>query len=283
MNDESVSSHDLTPYHFDLLAGFLRKESGIVLKPENSYSLRAKLLPLAREWGFDGLDHLVTHIHRQRHNREVVEALLDALTIKETSFFRDAKPFDVLRRRILPDLAAKRGTRPLKLWSAACSTGQEAVTLAILLQQVLHAERAQRSVVVGTDVSEDAIARARKAVYSQLEVERGLSADLLLRFFEPVAAGYRPAQSLQRLIRYQSVNLVDTDFPLSQFDVVMCRNVLIYFDDEGKRRALDTIYRRMAQDGYLITGAGEDPQRVDPRFQRVLVDGLQCFRKGPEG
>ena len=278
-----MSSHDLTPYHFDLLAQFLREESGIILKPESSYSLRAKLQPLAQEWGFDGLNDLVDHIHRRRHNPEVVGVLLNALTIKETSFFRDTRPFDVLRRRILPDLAAHRGNRELKLWSAASSTGQEAVTLAILLQQVLPGERANRSLVVGTDVSEQALARARKAVYSKLEVERGLSPEMLMRFFEPVAEGYRPSQALRRMIRYQSLNLVNTDFPLSQFDVVMCRNVLIYFDDEGKRQALDTIYRRMASDGYLVTGAGEDPHRVDSRFQRVLVDGLQCFRKAPTG
>lgn len=278
-----MSSHDLSPYYFNLLAQFLRKESGIILKPESSYSLPSKLQPLAREWGYDGLNDLVSHIHRQRHNPEVVEALLNALTIKETSFFRDRKPFDVLRRRILPDLAAKRGTRELKVWSAACSTGQETVSLAILLRQVLTGERANRNVVVGTDVSEEAISRARKAVYSGPEVERGLSPELLERFFEPVAGGYRPAQELRRMIRYQGMNLLDTDFPLSRFDVVMCRNVLIYFDDEGKRLALDNLYRRMARDGYLFTGAGEDPQRVDSRFQRVLVDGLQCFRKAPSG
>ncbi|MEF8792091.1 CheR family methyltransferase [Thiohalorhabdus sp.] len=276
-----MSSPDLSPYYFDLLAQFLRKESGIILKPETSYSVRFKLQPLARGWGFEGLNDLVEHIHRRRHNPEVVAALLNALTIKETSFFRDTKPFDVLRQRILPDLAAQRGTPDLKLWSAACSTGQEAVTLAILLQQVLPREHADRSVVVGTDVSEEALSRARKAVYSKLEVERGLSPELLRRFFEPVAGGYRASPALRRLIRYQSLNLVDTDFPMSQFDVVMCRNVLIYFDDKGKRGALDNIYRRMASDGYLFTGAGEDPQRLDSRFLRVLVDGLQCFRKAP--
>jgi len=276
-----MSSHDLSPYYFDLLAQFLKKESGIVLKPEKSYSLRSKLQPLAQQWGYEGLNDLVSHVHRERHNPEVVDAILNALTIKETSFFRDTKPFEALSRRILPELAEKRGSRELQLWSAACSTGQETLSLAILLHQILPRDRANRSMVVGTDVSFEAISRAKKGIYSELETGRGLSPELLERFFEPVEGGYRPVDELLSMIRYWGVNLLDPDFPMSRFDVVMCRNVLIYFDDEGKRRALDQIHRRLASDGYLITGAGEDPQRVDPRFQRVLVDGVQCFRKDP--
>lgn len=276
---DPMSSHDLSPHYFELLAQFLKKESGIILKPEKSYSLRAKLQPLAREWGYDGLNDLVSHVYRQRQNPQVVEAILNALTIKETSFFRDSRPFEVLRSRILPELAEKRGSRELKLWSAACSTGQEAISLAILLHQVLTRERADRSLVVGTDVSDEAISRARKAVYSEMEVGRGLSPETFRQFFEPAEGGHRPVRHLRDMVRYRGVNLLDPDFPLSRFDVVMCRNVLIYFDDEGKARALDNIHRRLADDGYLFTGAGEDAQRVDPRFQRVDVDGAQCYRK----
>jgi chemotaxis protein methyltransferase CheR len=274
-----MSSHDLSPYYFELLAKFLRKEAGIILKPEKSYSLRSKLQPLAREWGYEGLNDLVTHVYRERHNPEVVDAILNALTIKETSFFRDSKPFDVLRSRILPELAEKRGTRELKLWSAACSTGQEAVSLAILLREVLPEERANRSMVVGTDVSAEAISRAKAARYSELEMRRGVSPEVRRRFFEPAGDGYRPAKELLTMIRYREMNILDPDFPLSRFDAVLCRNVLIYFDDEGKRRALDNIHRRMADDGFLFTGAGEDAQRMDSRFQRERVDGVQCFRK----
>jgi chemotaxis protein methyltransferase CheR len=274
-----MSSNDLSPYYFDLLAKFLQKESGIVLKPEKSYSLRSKLQPLAREWGYEGLNDLVTHVYRERQNPEVVDAILNALTIKETSFFRDSKPFDVLRSRVLPELAEKRGTRELKLWSAACSTGQEAVSLAILLREVLPPERASRSLVMGTDVSAEAIMRAKQARYSELEMRRGVSPEVRRRFFEQTDDGYRPSREILNMIRYREMNLLDPDFPLSRFDVVLCRNVLIYFDDEGKRQALENIHRRMADDAYLFTGAGEDAQRVDSRFQRERVDGVQCFRK----
>lgn len=275
-----MSSNDLSPYYFELLANFLRKESGIILKPEKSYSLRSKLQPLAREWGYEGLNDLVTHIHRERHDPEMVDAILNALTIKETSFFRDNRPFDVLRSRILPDVAEKRGKRELKLWSAACSTGQEAVSLAILLRQVLPGDRANRSLVFGTDVSAEAIERAKRAVYSELEMRRGIADEVRRRFFESVEEGYRPSKDILNMIRFREMNILEPDFPLSRFDVVLCRNVLIYFDDEGKRQALDNIYRRMADDGYLFTGAGEDAQRMDDRFQRERIDGVQCFRKG---
>ncbi|MFB6259868.1 MAG: protein-glutamate O-methyltransferase CheR, partial [Thiohalorhabdaceae bacterium] len=153
-----------------------------------------KLQPLAQEWGYEGLNDLVTHIYRERQNPEVVDAILNALTIKETSFFRDDKPFDVLRSRILPDLAEKRGKKELKLWSAACSTGQEAVSLAILLREVLPADRANRSLVFATDVSAEAIDRAKKAVYSELEMRRGVTSEVRRRFFEPADEGYRPTK-----------------------------------------------------------------------------------------
>jgi len=274
-----MDNQDLSPYYFDLLAQFLRKESGIVLKPEKSYSLRSKLQPLAKEWGYDTLNELVTHLYRERNNPEVVDAILNALTIKETSFFRDQKPFEALKKTILPELAERRGGRELKVWSAACSTGQEAISLAITLREILDPARADRSLVMGTDVSAEAVSRAKEGVYSELEMRRGVSPEVRRRFFEPVEGGYRPAKEIRNMLRYRELNLLEPDFPLSRFDVVLCRNVLIYFDDEGKRKALENVHKRMADDGYLFTGAGEDAQRMDARFQRERIDGVQCFRK----
>ena len=270
---------ELSPYYFNILAEFLRKESGIVLKPEKSYSLRSKLRPLVAEWGFDSLNDLVLHVQRERHDPEVVDAILNALTIKETSFFRDDRPFRVLRERIVPELAEQRGRQDLKLWSAACSTGQEAVSLAILLRETLPPERADRSEVLGTDVSEDAIAYAEAGVYSGLEMRRGLDEAIWQQYFEPGSSGYRPVPAVRRMMRYRALNILNPDFPLPRFDIVLCRNVLIYFDDDGKAQALDTVYKRLANDGYLLTGAGEDAQRMDPRFERVRIDGVQCYRK----
>ena len=274
---------DLSPQNFELLAEFLRKESGIVLKPEKSYSLRSKLQPLAREWGYSDLNDLVTHIYRERPNPEVVDAILNALTLKETSFFRDQKPFQVLKSHILPELAERRGGKDLKVWSAACSTGQEAISLAIALRDVLEPKRADRSLVLGTDVSAEAVARAKKGIYSELEMRRGVTPELRRRYFEKVEGGYQPVKEIRQMLRLREMNLLEPELPLSRFDVVLCRNVLIYFDDEGKRQALDNIHRRMADDGYLLTGAGEDAQRMDSRFQRERVDGVQCFRKSAQG
>jgi chemotaxis protein methyltransferase CheR len=272
---------DLSPQNFELLAEFLRKESGIVLKPEKAYTLRSKLQPLAQKWGYQSLDDLVSHVYRERHNPDVVDAILNALTIKETSFFRDQKPFEVLRRHVLPELAERRGSNELKLWSAACSTGQEAISLAIALYEALGEDALNRSQIVGTDVSKEAILKAKEGVYTDLEMKRGVDPEVRKRYFQPEGEGWRPNPELLRPIRFREMNLLQPDSPLPRFDVVLCRNVLIYFDEAGKQKALKEVRSRLADDGYLFTGAGEDAQRVDSHFKRERIEGVQCFRKQP--
>jgi chemotaxis protein methyltransferase CheR len=211
-----------------------------------------------------------------------VDAILDALTIKETSFFRDQKPFEVLRSHVLPELAERRGRPEVKLWSAACSTGQEVISLAIALYEALGEEALNRSQILGTDVSKQAIIRAQEGIYTDLEMKRGVDPEVRKKYFQPAEEGWRPIPELMRPVRFREMNLLEPDYPLPRFDVIMCRNVLIYFDDEGKQKALKEIRARMAADGYLFTGAGEDAQRVDPHFKRERVEGVQCFRKQAE-
>jgi len=272
--------NELSPFYFDLLARVLRKEAGILLRPEKTYSLRAKLRPLANRWGFTHLNELITHVHRERHNPQVVDAVLNALTIKETRFFRDGRPFDLIRERILPHLARDRGERGLRIWSAACSNGQEAVSLAILLREALPPAQADRSLVVGTDVSEEAISRAREAVYTGEETQRGLPPAMRQRHFAPVSGGYRLLPEVRRLVRYRTLNLVaPVEFPLSRFDLILCRNVLIYLDEPSKGKALANVHSRLASDGYLLTGAGEDARRLHSGFQSESGDGIAWYRK----
>jgi chemotaxis protein methyltransferase CheR len=270
----------LHPDRFQELADFVHRKSGIVLKPEHASSVEAKLQPLAEHWGLRGVDGLVDHLRRQRHNPAVMDEILNALTIKETSFFRDQTPFRVLQAQVLPELARAHPNRPLKLWSAACSTGQEAISLAITAWETLGRQGVrpeQVAEIVGTDVSEAAVARARQGTYSGVETARGLTTTQRDRYFEPVAEGWRLRPEWQRMIRYRPMNLLEPDFPLPQFDVVCCRNVLIYFDPEGKRRALDEVARRLRPDGYLFTGAGEDPVRFHDGFRRTRREGVQLF------
>jgi len=267
---------------YEELAEIVRKESGIVLKPEHANSVRAKLQPLAEHWGLRGVDELIARMRRERHNPTVMEEVLNALTIKETSFFRDQTPFRVLKSRILPELAHANPNRPLKLWSAACSTGQEAISLAITVWEALGSSGSQPqrlAEIVGTDVSEAAVARAKRGIYTEVEMRRGLTQQQRQRYFEAVDEGWRLRSDLQNMIRYRAMNLLDPDFPLPHFDVVMCRNVLIYFDNEGKRQALDEVERRMRANSYLLTGAGEDPARVHDGFERSRIDGVQVFQK----
>lgn len=272
--------NELSPFYFDLLARVLRKEAGILLRPEKTFSLRAKLRPLADQWRFTHLNELITHVHRERHNPEVVDAILNALTIKETRFFRDGRPFDLIRERILPRLAQERGERGLRIWSAACSNGQEAVSLAILMREILPPAQADRCLVVGTDVSEEAISRARQGVYTEDETQRGLTPAMRQRHFTPVPGGYRLRPELRQLLRYRTLNLVEpVEFPLSRFDLILCRNVLIYLDDSSKGKALASVHSRLASDGYLVTGAGEDARRLHSGFQSESGDGIAWYRK----
>jgi chemotaxis protein methyltransferase CheR len=267
---------------FQELADFVHWECGIVLKPEHAASVRGKLQPLAEQWGLAGVEELIGHLRRERHNPAVMEEVLNALTIKETSFFRDRTPFHSLKTRVLPELAEKHPNRPLRLWSAACSTGQEAVSLAITAWEALgkRGSRPERAAeIVATDVSGGAVERAKKAVYSEMEMHRGLTPEQRARYFEPVEGGWRLRPDLQRMIRYRTMNLLEPDPRLPHFDVVLCRNVLIYFDAEGKYQALDEVVRRMWPHGYLFTGTGEDPVRLHEGFQRIRMDGVQLFRK----
>lgn len=275
---------EISPENFDLLASFIRKEAGIVLKPEKRQVVSLKLKPLVQGWGLKDLNDLVLHVYRQRSNPEVVDAVLNALTIKETSFFRDRRPFDALRQEILPALSEARGGRQLKMWSAACSTGQEPVSLAITLNEALGkvgSEHLVQGQLVGTDVSAAAIARAKEGIYGDLEIRRGVTPDVRRRYFQEVEGGWKPIPGILRMIRYREMNILEPDFPLPQFDLVLCRNVLIYFENREKKRALDHIHQRMRDDAYLLTGAGEEPHRVHDGFAQERVAGLQVFRKIP--
>ena len=267
---------------FNELADFVYKQSGIILKTQHAQSVQMKLQPLAETWGLKDVDELVAHLQRQRNNAKVIDEVLNALTIKETSFFRDRRPFDAMRKTIFPELAEKRGNRPIKLWSAACSTGQEPLSLAITAIEALGGAQTPADKVVnilGTDISEAAVARAKEGLYPDLEIRRGVTPEVLRRFFQQDGDGWRPNPDLRRAIRYRVMNLQAPDFPLPQFDVISCRNVLIYFDPDGKKAALDEIHRRLRPDGYLFTGAGEDPARMHDGFTRLRVGGVQCFQK----
>lgn len=256
----------MKPSSFETIAACLRNGSGLVIGPDKTYLLEARLGRILREKGLPGLDALAERIAVGR-DPALVREVVEAMTTNESFFFRDDKPFAHFRTHALPRLLAARppGAR-LRIWSAAASSGQEAYSLAMILD-ACRAQMASRPVeILGTDISREQIARARAGLYTQFEVQRGLPVQMLVRHFRKEGANWRISEALRAMATFREFNLLDDLRPLGQFDVVFCRNVLIYFDQPTKRRVLEAIARQMQPDGLLYLGGAETVLGITDRF-----------------
>lgn len=240
-----------------IVADLLFSRTGQHLSESRRWRIQTALAGLFRERGISNLDQLVCLLADPRETtlaQDVVEALLN----NETYFFRDRIMFDLLARVVLPDLAARRaGSRRLTIWSAGCSTGQEALSLAMLFAEEPQRWDGWRIDILGTDISSKAIAAARAGCYSQFEIQRGLGVSQMLRWFDETPAGWRPRREIARTIRFDRRNLLDRPPGRGSFDLVLCRNVLLYFDRINRARAFDRLDEALAPDGWLMIGAGE--------------------------
>jgi chemotaxis protein methyltransferase CheR len=240
-----------------ILAGLLEARTGQQLTMSRRWRLETALSSLLRERGIATLDELITILVMGREpslSQQVVEALLN----NETYFFRDRAPFDVLQRHALPELALRRHkTKRLRIWSAGCSTGQEVYSLAMLFAEEPDQWRGWTIDIVGTDVSNGCIDRARAGAYSQFEVQRGLGINQMIKWFEECADGWRAVEPLRKPVRFQVHNLLEPPPHPGGFDIVLCRNVLLYLSPEKKTLAFERIAGAMAPDGWLMLGAGE--------------------------
>ncbi|MBW8268404.1 CheR family methyltransferase [Caldovatus aquaticus] len=256
------------------LAALVKARSGIVLTPDKAYMLETRLAPLLARTGLASLDALAARLRggasaaTEALAREVVEAL----TTHESSFFRDGWPFDHLRQ-MLPRLAAARPAgQPLRIWSAACSTGQEAYSVAMLAADpaTWRGAAPPRIEILGTDIAREVLARAREGLYSQFEVQRGLPVQLLVRHFRPEGDGrWRIAPELRAVVRFEEFNLLSDPRPLGRFDVILCRNVLIYFDAPTKTAVLEALAGQLAPDGVLYLGGAETVLGLTDRFRPI--------------
>jgi chemotaxis protein methyltransferase CheR len=214
---------------------------------------------------------------QRRPDSVAVRAIVDALTTNETSWFRDREPFSALTDSVLPQLVQAGGaSRRLRIWSAACSSGQEPYSLAITLQQFLPAGWTYE--ILGTDISAEMVARAEAGAYSQVEVNRGLPANLLVQYFERAGTQWRVTPTLRRRVSFQRMNLAAPLPPMAGFDVVFLRNILIYFDVETKRRVLRNVGKVLRPDGWLFLGAAETTIGVDNTFDRVAAGRTSAYR-----
>ena len=240
-----------------ILAGLLEARTGQQLTMSRRWRIETALSALLRERGIATLDELITILVMGKEpslSQRVVEALLN----NETYFFRDRAPFDLLQRYALPELAKRRhDSRRLRIWSAGCSTGQETYSLAMMFAEEPEKWQGWTVDILGTDVSTSCIDRAREGVYSQFEVQRGLAIGQMIRWFEECTDGWRAIEQLRKPLRFQVHNLLEPFPHPGGFDIVLCRNVLLYLSPDKKELAFDRLIPSMADDGWLMLGAGE--------------------------
>ena len=259
----------MKPHAFETLAACLRTGSGLIIGPDKIYLLEARLGRILKQQGLRDLNALAEHLAGGRAptlEREVIEAM----TTNESFFFRDDTPFTHFRTHALPRLLAARGPGArLRIWSAASSSGQEAYSLAMILAEC-RAELAGRIAdIIGTDISREQLTRAQEGLYTQFEVQRGLPMQMLVRHFKRDGTNWRINEALRAMTSFREWNLLADLRPLGQFDVVFCRNVLIYFDQPTKSCVLDAIARQMPPDGLLYLGGAETVRGITDRFAAV--------------
>ena len=275
-----------------ILAGLLEARTGQQLTMNRRWRIETALSALLRERGIATLDELITILVMGKEpalSNQVVEALLN----NETYFFRDRAPFDLLARHALPKLAARRDPgRRIRIWSAGCSTGQEVYSIAMLFAENPDKWRGWTIDVLGSDVSAGVVDRARSGTYTQFEVQRGLGINQMIRWFEECDDGWRAVEPLRKVVRFQVHNLMEAPPHPGDFDIVLCRNVLLYLTPEKRRIAFDRLASALAPDGWLMLGAGETVIGQTERFgadvearglyRRTDGDAVVEKRAGPD-
>jgi chemotaxis protein methyltransferase CheR len=257
----------VTPFDYEFLRKCLKERSGLVLSADKQYLVESRLLPVARRAGFAGLSELVEAL-KFGNDPTLMIAVVEAMTTNESFFFRDKVPFEHFRTIVMPALVAtRRHARSIRIWCAAASTGQEPYSLAMCLKAMERDITGWRIEILATDLSGEVLEKARQGLYTQFEVQRGLPIQLLLKHFMQVGELWQIAPELRAMVKYRQLNLLSDFSKLGPFDLIFCRNVLIYFDQETKIDVLERLARVTASDGYLVLGAAE-----------TVVGLTNCFR-----
>jgi chemotaxis protein methyltransferase CheR len=269
----------LAEQDFRYIQDLVRERAAIVLEPGKEYLAVTRLDPLVRRAGLGSLAELVAAL-REEQTSALHEEVVDALTTNETTWFRDVAPFESLRTHVLPDLIErKRLSRTLFIWSAGCSSGQEPYSLAMLIREDFPELDDWQISIVGTDVSAAMLERARAGLYGQIEVNRGLPAHLLIKYFHRAGVRWELDTRIRSMVRFQRQSLVGPWTNLPVMDLVLMRNVMIYFDTPTKRQVLGRVRDVLAPHGYLLLGSAETTLHIDDAFQRLAVGPTGWYRR----
>ena len=269
----------LTDQEFNIFQSELKERSGITIEKDKLYLLESRLMPVAKKHGLEDLSALAQHISAPAGSA-VINEVVEAMTTNETSFMRDSKPFKRFRELILPDLMEnKKNGRTIRIWCAACSSGQEPYSLAIILDEMKEKLTGWTVEILATDISEEMVERAKAGVYTQFEVQRGLSVQHLVKYFTQEEEKWIINPALKTPITFNTFNLLDSYRQHGKFDIIFCRNVLIYFEKELKINILDRMSEVINPDGYLLLGGAEtvlgltEHWKPVPGFNGIYIDG----------
>ena len=271
----------LKPEDFDFLAKLLKERSGLIITPDKAYLLESRLMPVARARNLKSLDEIVAKMRMR--DEALAREVTEAMTTNESFFFRDSKPFDQFKDTVLPAMTqARSGKRAIRIWSAACSSGQEAYSLAMILKEESAKLAGWRIEIIGTDISQEMLEKAKAGLYSQYEVQRGLPIQYLVKYFKKKDESWQIDPAIRAMVQFREFNLLQDMKMLGQFDVVFCRNVLIYFDQPTKSRVLDNVSRQMPDDGILYLGGAETVLGISDRFKPMPNQrGIYCVTRDP--
>lgn len=268
----------LGPTEFTYVRDLVRDQAAIVLDDSKAYLVESRLSPVARKHGATSVGALVGRLRAERFgplHREVVQAM----TTNETLWFRDRTPFEALQHHLLPELIRQRGRdQTISMWSAACSSGQEPYTIAMILRDHFPQLSSWKVRILASDLSEAMVGQARSGRYTQVEVNRGLPTPLLLRHFHQFGPYWQVKDELRRMVQFGCVNLAEPWPTLPPLDIVLLRNVMIYFDVATKREILARVRRVLRPGGYLVLGTSETTLQIDDAFQRVQVGGATFYQ-----
>ena len=266
---------------FSYISQFVREHAAIVIDPSKAYLVSSRLEPLAKEVGFNGIGQMVASL-KSKGCPDLQKKVIDAMTTNETSFFRDIEPFEYLKKVAIPEIISRKAKdRTLRIWSAACSSGQEAYSIAFMIKESFPELSQWKITIHATDISSAILEKARRGEYSQYEINRGLPVQYLVKYFQKEGMQWRVVPAVREMVNFSYLNLVSPWRGLPIFDIVFLRNVLIYFDVPTKRSIFEQLRGTITKDTYVFLGAAETTLNVHDSYERVIIPDIPrcgCYK-----